>query len=313
MPFPYEYAMMSYAVYDKKDGVPPQGWRILADTDDYGYSQKGYYACAYYHVETETIVIANRGTELNRWDNITSDLAILTKNLPAAHRYAELFSDAIGREFSGSIFHTGHSLGAIHAELLAGRHGEHAVTFESPGCRTMFDNQPLQEGYNLTHYLSDKNPCNSCDYHVGNIVHLDVMQDANLRGLTQAGQQLYHKILADFGQDCAYGTTNTLKTWITLFAFLGHNFLQVIRYHSMKDIFECFDSQTGYAINAQPMSETEWRGRSQSGLNIWATSFNQATDYKRLNPTMSPWELKLSANRPVLQNSDEPALTGRRP
>ena len=76
-----------------------------------------------------------------------------------------------------TIIHTGHSLGAVLAELCAAKYNRQAVTFESPGTKPLIKkllaNQKVNwKKFNITSYNAEPNKINSVHEHVGKVIPL---------------------------------------------------------------------------------------------------------------------------------------------
>ncbi|MEM6965110.1 MAG: hypothetical protein AAF573_10105 [Bacteroidota bacterium] len=166
----------------------------------------GYFGRAYLNEKTQQIVIAHRGTDLDLklnaissdhislalsdgkiWDllgDIDDDFEILNGKIPTQQlEAAEYFVGEVQKEFEKQyhskpkIIHTGHSLGAILAELCAIKYNSKAVTFESPGSKPIAaqlpDNQSLNlENPDITIYNAEPNQINTLHEHLGKVVPL---------------------------------------------------------------------------------------------------------------------------------------------
>ena len=75
------------------------------------------------------------------------------------------------------IIHTGHSLGAVLAELCAVKDNSKAITFESPGTKPLalqlIDNQDIDiEKVDITSYNAEPNQINTLHEHLGKVIPL---------------------------------------------------------------------------------------------------------------------------------------------
>jgi hypothetical protein len=138
------------ANYQPKD-FGNSGWKLLRTTNtDTVFSsdndvklqlqKTGYFATAFINEKTKQIIIAHRGTVIienatkESVASIMQDLSILTEYPPSCHFLAVQFSEQIQLEHKDYVIaHTGHSLGAVIAEICAYHFSAPAVTFESPG------------------------------------------------------------------------------------------------------------------------------------------------------------------------------------
>jgi hypothetical protein len=160
-------AAFSLLVYRDQINPPPipDGFILLCQCP-LEFQNKDYYGEAYYRLEYDTnsdghktdkpigvtVVIAHRGTVL-KTDNLIDDLQVTLKMAPNSFfTSSKPFTDYVrtlayskfpySEGFATHTFiHTGHSLGAIHAELnyvyqTKNDYGNvYAITFESPGSK----------------------------------------------------------------------------------------------------------------------------------------------------------------------------------
>lgn len=146
---------------DKKD------WKELAPYLALkAFGKGGYFGRAYINTKTDQIIIAHRGTDIdfNRLkkdgiqfssDRTFKDLIrdiddnydifkgeIPYQQLAAAKFFTEIVKQDYAAKYGNKdpkIIHTGHSLGAVLAELSAVEKNGKAVTFESPGSSPMIE------------------------------------------------------------------------------------------------------------------------------------------------------------------------------
>ncbi len=161
-------AAFSLLAYQDEENQPsiPDGFALLCKCP-LEFQNKDYYGEAYYRLEygiypdghkTDkpvgvTVVIAHRGTIL-KTDNLSDDLLVALKMAPdsffmSSKPFTDYVRSLVNSKFPYSdgffthtFIHTGHSLGAIHAELnfvfqkKDDRFGNiYATTFESPGSK----------------------------------------------------------------------------------------------------------------------------------------------------------------------------------
>lgn len=164
-------AAFSLLVYRDEANQPPipDGFVLLCQCP-LEFQNKNYYGEAYYRLEygiysdghkTDkpvgvTVVIAHRGTVLKS-DNLIDDFQVALKMAPDSFfTSSKPFTDYVRTLvhsrfpysdgfFTHTFIHTGHSLGAIHAELnyvyqTKNDYGStYAVTFESPGSKEIIE------------------------------------------------------------------------------------------------------------------------------------------------------------------------------
>ena len=233
---PYEFALLSADVYDDKSISLPDHLQSFLDFEekknnikiDLDFSQikeidsgeefgdflmetigntlgqGGYFGRAYVYPKRKELIIAHRGTDLDReelkngkssWKrtlntlmntikDIDDDYAVFKGEIPKQQfEAAENFTQqAIAKytqqyKHEPKVIHTGHSLGAVLAELCAAKYNRQAITFESPGTKPII--QKLMENkkvnwkkLNITSYNAEPNKINSVHEHVGKVVPL---------------------------------------------------------------------------------------------------------------------------------------------
>lgn len=164
-------------------------------------SKGGYYGRAYLNKHNNQIIIAHRGTNffeeeeddesffsnlktvLHTLKDVDDDLAIYRGKIPPQFRAARHFEDQVREKYSKefksnpSIIHTGHSLGAILAELCAINSQAKAITFESPGSLPIVKELLQTEDVNtkkfdVTIYNAAPNLINSTNHQCGEVIVL---------------------------------------------------------------------------------------------------------------------------------------------
>ncbi|MHB1677394.1 MAG: lipase family protein [Sulfuriferula sp.] len=149
-----ELAELSAAVYG--DHPIPSGWSVLTSSTQINpaWAIDGYYGVAYQNTTTGEIVIANRGTDLKNFSNLTNLLNLESDVQLALHEATQVQTDAANFSIAVAnlakatnpnvpIIETGHSLGGSEAQAatvaLTAYAQTHpgfsvsAVTFNSPG------------------------------------------------------------------------------------------------------------------------------------------------------------------------------------
>ena len=235
---PYEFALLSADVYDDSAQPIPEHLNAFLDFDanqekikldlDFDFSkikeidsgeelgdflmetigkalgQGGYFGRAYVYPKRKELIIAHRGTDLDRkelknakssWKrtintlmhtikDIDDDYDVFKGKIPQQQfDAAEIFTQqAIAKyiqqyNHQPTVIHTGHSLGAVLAELCAAKYNRQAVTFESPGTKPMiqklFGDQKVNwKKFNITSYNAEPNKINSVHEHVGKVIPL---------------------------------------------------------------------------------------------------------------------------------------------
>jgi hypothetical protein len=171
--------------------ILPSGWRILLDSDKIaGLKETGYHGYAFVNHNTKEFVIASSGTNKGERGiedflaDLASDFQILSGEVPAQLTDGALpfARGALAQHYHPSykIYFTGHSLGAVLAELSkvyfdANGYAlnSQAVTFDSPGSMPILahlgyeGNTPLP---GITIYNGAPNVINTCNKQAG-LVH----------------------------------------------------------------------------------------------------------------------------------------------
>jgi hypothetical protein len=170
----------------------------------------GYYGQAYIEQSTSTVIIAHRGTDnlieafvgsdkvdiktgKRLWSlvrDLDDDYEIYSGKIPRdqflqARAFTRKVKRAYEKEYGQEpqIIHTGHSLGAILAELCAVADQGKAITFESPGSAPLieelgqivssFDYGSFNSSQvDITTYNAEPNSINTLHQHLGKVVPL---------------------------------------------------------------------------------------------------------------------------------------------
>jgi hypothetical protein len=169
----YDNLVFSNNAYGGQQMTLPTGWVAVESVT----RQNGYQATVFINEITREVVIAHRGTEIDREaarDLGTDGLMFFTE--AGQEKSAESLTKKMMERYSGYNFsHTGHSLGGFLAEEMSLRFGQRAVSFDSPGV----DKSRLigREMYNITSFISNPNAVNSIPElllakRVGNVFYL---------------------------------------------------------------------------------------------------------------------------------------------
>ena len=197
MPTPYVYALLADLSYnDPAQGYTQAedlGWAPLATSNPTTDDDFGYFGVAFVNRATREIVIAHRGTNQLFGHDFDDDFGLLdglaNNNVPQQYGSAGIRDvDNIGaRKFIDDVHqkialnssiqdftvsYTGHSLGAVLAELSAAQDRLTAVTFDSPGSLSIMQMHP-EYGFNpnvpIVSYLAHPNIVNTINSHAGTL------------------------------------------------------------------------------------------------------------------------------------------------
>lgn len=202
----YEYATMAEAVYTSSAyAFPPKDWNLLMTSSDFldhngSLSRDGFYGAVYVNHTKKQVVLALQGTKSTQDLISCAHLAFnaIDRQWICAKVFGEKVHEKIREDASLKdyrISFTGHSLGAAQAELLAFLHGETAVTFESPGIRTLlnsisqfFPDKPIDDpsSFRITGYMPQPNLINTGKEHVGSLIRIYPPLPKQIRGTDNA-------------------------------------------------------------------------------------------------------------------------------
>ena len=171
----------------------------------------GYYGQAYLDRSTDQLVIAHRGTDnlintfaegddtgkkfgtrlLDMVRDLDDDYEIFSGKIPREQfREAQAFTKKARKTYRAQfnkepqVVHTGHSLGAVLAELCAAADDTQAITFESPGTAPLieeledlvygdFDYKKFDPSKaKITTYNTEPNSINTLHQHIGKVIPL---------------------------------------------------------------------------------------------------------------------------------------------
>lgn len=158
------------------------------------------------------------------------------------------------------ITFTGHSLGAVMAELCACRFNMVAITYESPGCRPLvIDNPPYtRESYqHIQTFLAAPNAINSLHEHIGKIAQVYIPHAED----DYSFQHVATSIMVSASRIASYLSFPIESLWGILFpAFcmgysINEDILWTKNQHSIDSIIEhAFDAKTGDFVRVTHMA-----------------------------------------------------------
>lgn len=142
-----DFVKASHAVYLDDEHTMPSGWKLIMP---YRQTDNGYIGAAY-QLPGGEIIIAHAGTETDPYQlteigrDLANDITLgLLQKAPIQWYDAQDFVQEVMLKVgpNAHIYHTGHSLGGVIAQLSAYEHGQKATVFESPGVEEIL----LKEG-----------------------------------------------------------------------------------------------------------------------------------------------------------------------
>lgn len=177
-PPPGIYATLSLQAYEDGGGTPPRGWIVLVEST--GISTEGYHGVAYANPTTKQMVIAHRGTDFFTGDtDLDDDILLKLDQVPGQYEEAakpfirlalNFYEQYFGQPALEHTSFTGHSLGAVLAELAAHEFRRSAVTFESPGSDPILvEMGRTPDNQRVISFQAAPNAVNRANAHVGQI------------------------------------------------------------------------------------------------------------------------------------------------
>lgn len=118
-----ELAHMSECAYGKEK-QPPEGWEIEGDSREYNQEKEGQYAILYKYKDTNTYVIAIRGTRFTSFNDLKNDISISLYGKSKSAEESLGYYEYINKKFNFEkisnfkIYVTGHSKGAFEAAYI---------------------------------------------------------------------------------------------------------------------------------------------------------------------------------------------------
>lgn len=190
-----EYFYFSKLVYDTEKLQPIRfnnRWSLLSSSTDpdvglqapwYQLGKSAFFAAAYISHQLNCVVIAVQGSN-STGDWTHHNPSIFSGTYPESVKYLEKFylhvKSLNAAHYQYPISFTGHSQGALCAEVIACTNNLAAVTFESPGSMmALYSYAPrfinklnYMRSPNILSYVSLPNIVNRTEKHIGLVVHL---------------------------------------------------------------------------------------------------------------------------------------------
>ncbi|MCB9093251.1 MAG: DUF2974 domain-containing protein, partial [Halobacteriovoraceae bacterium] len=299
LPSHYEYLLMSALSYEAvefgellkdcfasvssnthAEYLSGKGWKVAAVSER---RERGYFGVAFIHSEKKRLIVAHRGTRFDSAEDLMNDFDIFQSKKPDHYSSAITFVQTLSQTHQGyEISHTGHSLGAVIAELVACDRQERAITADSPGVASMISsplsNEKLRDT-RIISYLSVPNFINTCSGHIGKQRSVDVHKQ---------GASVFDVARWGWGW---FSPSPTLKgAWASL-GFNSAELLELmasdIEYHKIDRLLERFDphcGQTSYRfVKKWPKGVQErMQFNTICGRNCVPTNPDQFTEEKRV-------------------------------
>lgn len=149
------------------DILQKYGWDLGVFNEDFNIEGDSYFGVSFVNTQTKRVIVAQRGTDSVR--DIVSDVQIIRSAVPVQYNLARMFTERVAKQYPGfAMSHTGHSLGAVLAELLAYNRNELAITVDSLGIQGVLDTLRFEAKDPLILcYVSSPNLVNTYMTHVG--------------------------------------------------------------------------------------------------------------------------------------------------
>ena len=173
--FDNEMKALSQGVYKGNEKSIPKDWIKVSEYD----KKSGFHGEAFY--KNGKVVIAMRGTEIPKTNDLTDDLAMFMKKLPNQYTDAQKFYEKVKKDFPNQeIVFTGHSLGGSLAQLMSNKTGHETVTFNAYGVADLLQGN-INDNLNIRNYgnSNDKVFTENINNQLGNIYMISRHQDAD--------------------------------------------------------------------------------------------------------------------------------------
>lgn len=234
-----DYAFLSDDAYNnRKPGktvsVGGIKYRILATAND----QSGYQATAYQRVDTNEVVIANRGTEFFKEpysDVVKADGGMVKSGLNSQLDDAMVFANHVRglvRDLERRVHHpieitvTGHSLGGTLAEIESYRFGFHGETFNAYGAAGLAYGIP-EGGNRIINHMVATDAVSAASEHFGEVRIYASAQ--NIADMEEAGYGLSPFPRSDANPLLAAGVrAHLMKNFLPGNDFTGQSILDPI-------------------------------------------------------------------------------------
>ena len=252
---------------------------------DIKYSEvhHSYQGVAFRSEKHKVIIIAHKGTNPENFSDLINDANLAVGKNPRDYASAQEFSRkrrkwARTHHANYKIIETGHSLGAVYAELNAIEFVGEAITFESPGIKAI--KQTLPSGCKITTYLAAPNPINTCNGHIGEIIRLYVphirkedLSFNNPQEVMQALKSLYDlgiRFIANPQQVVVNGVLNLILNRLKSLPDQMKSYY--LHQHSLDAMLNCFHDQRP----SLQRKIREWPSLGEYLLNLpgFSTSFS---------------------------------------
>ena len=206
------------------------------------------------------------GNYLTLW-NIKTDFNLIFLEIPNTIDYAHNHVESVIKEAPDGyhISLTGHSLGAVLAEIMACRFRLPAVTFESPGSRTLIENDELcvqkSDEADIIEYLTGPNAVNTLSPHAGKCFRLYVPHTN--------GVSMKHAAL------CVWGTTSRALTYFSAYG-IGKEIFKIGSYQAAR--------QTAQGVTPRVMTQgTIITNTGNTAVKLTAPLVEKVTFWGRFN------------------------------
>lgn len=226
---PREFALMSEAAYEEGEALPAEldnaGWRVYMAVD----GSDGYHGIAYINEGSNRVVFAHRGTnpDASIISDLDDDFQLWRGEPPGQFATSRNFVENVSRELAASgrgdmpVIHTGHSLGAVLADLNAAQDETRSITFENPGSREILENMGNRHDPNdFVAYQSSPNLINQTNRPAGHAFRVNTGVERSAAGII----------------DVAFGPAGTLAREANY----------QLQSHSMENMLRAMDPETGF-------------------------------------------------------------------
>lgn len=197
---------IAYKNNSSQINILPKGWKILFTSKEISNYEYKFQSVVFINKDEKQLVIADAGTRIGNYSfkesfaDLTADYDIFAHNIPkkfsvSAIKFCNEVIKTLGADIIDYQFHcTGHSLGAVLAELTAVYLGMHyypvkSVTFDSPGSKPLVMKLIKASGKEFDYskldieiYNSNPNFINNLNDQIGQVFQILIDRDSAQAG-----------------------------------------------------------------------------------------------------------------------------------
>ncbi|RMH88102.1 hypothetical protein EBB59_12065 [Lysobacter pythonis] len=190
----HDYAALAYDSYtdrvadpQKEIDIEGRDYRILATASHLN----GYQGTLYHDVESNTVVVAHRGSELDTSLKFAQDWGFTNAQMVLRRVNPQIASaDALTREAlewskrlagpdgqPATVTTTGHSMGGTHTQVMAYRYGLYGETFNAFGANSLALRVPADPQANVINHVRATDMVSALSHHYGEVRGYAIRKD----------------------------------------------------------------------------------------------------------------------------------------